>query len=756
MKNNKKSIKNKRPKKPAKFRSARAAADHFQSRQTRSSSGKSRESGTADRKYDIEIPSREEILTMLDERGELMKLGHLAKAFDLDSDAGRTALSRRLNAMVRDGQLLENRRGGYGLSKKLDLIPGRVIGHPDGFGFVAPDRGGDDLYLSGREMRQVLHGDRVLVSVKGIDRRGRSEGAIVSVLERVNSHLVGRFYRESGVGFVIADEKRVSQNVLIQSGTRHKARNGDFVYLELIEQPSKRQPPMGRIIEVLGDRVNAAMAVNVAVRNYDLPETWPQAVQSLESDLPHQVSENETHGRKDLRQLPLVTIDGADAKDFDDAVYCEQSKSGWKLIVAIADVSHYVRPGSALDEEALNRGTSVYFPRRVIPMLPEALSNGICSLKPEVDRLCMVCEISYDDKGKVKRSRFYDAVMHSHARLTYDQVGRHLSGEKPLKAGKKVARSLASLHQLYRKLDRRRKKRGAMEFNSMEVSFEFDKRDEVKAIIPRERNDAHKLIEECMIAANVEAAKYLLKAKVPSPYRVHALPPEQKLDALRQSLGELGIILPVSDRVEPRVLSAILADSRDRPEYDMIQSLILRSMSLAVYTPANAGHFGLALDSYSHFTSPIRRYPDLLVHRAIRSTFKQTRQKDRYSLAEMEKLTSHCSMTERRAEDASREVDDRLKCAYMQAHVGDAFDGTVTGVKHFGLFVELDGLRISGLVHVTSLPNDYYHYDPVMHILTGERRRKQYRLGDKVRIEVARVNVDDREIDFVMAKKKDK
>jgi len=737
-------------KKPA--ASSKGSTQNRTSSRGRSGGGsRSRPSGKSD---DIVLPSREAILNLLDDRGELMKLEHLAVAFELEQNNEREALSRRLAAMLRDGQLLQNRRGGFGLSDKLDLVPGRIIGHPDGFGFVAPDRGEDDLFVSAREMRQVLHGDRVLVSVKGVDRRGRKEAAIVSVLERANTHMVGRFYNESGARFVIADEKKVSQNILVKQTRGLKVNNGDFVYLEIVEQPNKRQPPLGRIIEVLGDRVNAAMAVTMAVRSHDLPDEWPADVKRIEPDLPHQVSDEDRKGRNDIRKLPLVTIDGADAKDFDDAVYCQPlTMGGYKLLVAIADVSHYVTTGNALDLEAIKRGTSAYFPGRVIPMLPEALSNGICSLMPQVDRLCMVCEITFDRKGGIKRSKFYDAVMHSHARLTYDQAWGHLSGELPLDVEKKVNGSLQALYSLYQLLDKRRKKRGAIEFNSTEVAFEFDGRDEVKRIIQTERNEAHKLIEECMIAANVEAAKFLTKKKIPAPFRVHATPPEQKLDALRQALAELNIKLPADDRVSPEVFARILKECQERPEYDMIQSLVLRSMSMAVYQAVNGGHFGLSLEAYTHFTSPIRRYPDLLVHRAIRSTFKGSDQ-SRYSIAEMEKLTSHCSMTERRAEDASREVDDRLKCAYLKAHVGESFEGKVTGVKHFGLFVELDGLRISGLVHVTALPNDYYHYDPVTHILSGEKRGKQYKLGDSVRVEVARVDVDDREIDFVIESSK--
>ncbi|MDJ0653282.1 MAG: ribonuclease R [Xanthomonadales bacterium] len=701
-------------------------------------------------RYEQPIPSREAIMGLLDQRGELMKFSHLVDALELDGERDQEALRRRLAAMLRDGQLIQNRRGGYGISRKLDLKAGRVIGHPDGYGFVDLDEEGDDWYLSARQMRQVLHGDRVLVRAQSVDRRGRIEGAVVSILERANSHLVGRFHRESGVAFVVPDEKRVSQDVLIPPGHEKNASSGDFVYLEITEQPDRRRQPVGRVLEVLGRNINAPMATEVAIRNFDLPHQWPKALSAKDLKIPDHVQEDEMPGRKDLRQVPLVTIDGADARDFDDAVYCEQaSRGGWKLLVAIADVSHYVRPGTAVDEEAYHRGTSVYFPNRVLPMLPEALSNGICSLNPAVDRLCMVCEMQVGEDGQVKRSRFYDAVMHSHARLTYEQAWAFLDGGGGKALEAPVQESLTRLYQVYQAFRSYRERRGAIDFRSREVGFRFDEQGEVAAIVPRSRNDAHRLIEECMIAANVAAARYLISRKVPVPFRVHASPPERKLDGLRDALMELGIYLPPGDDIKPERLSQVLRESRERPDRDLIEALILRSLSLAVYQTANAGHFGLALDAYAHFTSPIRRYPDLMVHRALRSTFKgDRRQSYAYSLEQAGKIAEHSSMTERRAEDASRDVDERLKCNYLLAHVGDDFAGTVTGVREFGLFVEIHDNQISGLVHVTMLPNDYYHFDPIAHTLTGEKRRRTYRLADQVQVQVIRVDVDDRQVDL--------
>ncbi|MFK7957885.1 MAG: ribonuclease R [Lysobacterales bacterium] len=706
-------------------------------------------------RYDKPIASRAAILMLLEQRGELMKRSHIAKALDITDDDGLEALRRRLRAMVRDGELIQNRRGGYGVAQKLEAKPGRVIGHPDGFGFLALDEGGDDWYLSPRWMRGVLHGDRVLARVQGIDHRNRTEGAIVSVLERANSHLVGRFYRESGVAFVTADEKRINQDILIPPDAAGEASSGDFVYLELTEQPDRRHKAVGRVVEVLGRSINAPMAVEVAIRSHDIPFEWPAQVSA--ATIPDHVDKADWEGRKDLRQLPLVTIDGFDAKDFDDAVHCKpKPRGGWTVTVAIADVSNYVRPGTPLDDEAKRRSTSVYFPNRVIPMLPEGLSNGICSLRPKVDRLCLVCEMQVNAEGKVTRSRFYRAVMHSHARLTYQEAWQFLDRDPAAPAlAPEVADSLQALNDVYRAFRRQRNKRGAIDFRGREVYFKFNDAGEVAEIEPSSRNDAHKIIEECMIAANVQAALTLEKAEVPCAFRVHPPPQERKLEDLRGALGELAIKLPPADRLRPKHLSDILGKASERPEQALIESLVLRSQSLAVYQPNNAGHFGLALKAYAHFTSPIRRYPDLMVHRAlIALSEKGTSGKaDKDAVTAVARQCEHAGMAERRAEDASRDVDERLKCAYMLSHLGEEFEGLVTGVREFGLFVELNGLGVSGLAHVTTLPNDYYQFDPLTHTLTGDKHRRSYRLGDQVSVQVLRVDTDDRQVDFGIAGK---
>ena len=702
-------------------------------------------------RYERPIASREAITALLEEHGELMKVEAVAHALGLTTPQDLEALTRRLGAMLRDGQLIQNRRGGYGVASKLDLIRGGVIANAEGYGFLRPDERGDDLYLSPAEMRKVLHGDRVLASVIGVDRRGRRQGAIVEVLERRSPRLVGRVVEEAGLVVVTPDDRRLHQDVLITPGKDRGARSGQIVVVEITDQPTMQRGPMGRVLAVLGERLTPSLVVEMAIASHDLPQEWPAAALRDAANVEPEVSAAEIKGRVDLRGLPLVTIDGDDARDFDDAVYAEPNESGFRLIVAIADVSHYVRPGTALDEEAYNRATSVYFPGFVVPMLPETLSNGICSLNPKVERLCMVCEMQVDHDGAVARSKFYAAVMRSHARLTYNRVWQAI-GEKDADARHELADvlpQLKHLHQLYKLLAKARQKRGAIDFESSEVEFRLGAGGEVMQLGAYERNDAHKLIEECMIAANVEAARYLQKRHMPTPYRVHAPPPASKYDDLLEFLREFKLSLPPLEQVTPGDFSALLKKVRKRPDASLIESVLLRSQSLAVYQPGDPGHFGLGLDSYTHFTSPIRRYPDLLVHRAIRHTLTGGKASDyQYSPSQMASLCVHCSHNERRADEAERDVDERYKCAWMEKHVGSEFAGIVSGVTSFGLFVELAESKINGLVHITQLPNDYYHFDATRRLLSGERRGLKFRLGDEVRVQVLRASLEDRKIDF--------
>jgi len=706
------------------------------------------------KKYANPIPSREFILETLTEHGVPMGFQEVADALSLQEEDDRVALERRLGAMVRDGQLVRNRRDAYCLVNKRDMVAGRIISHPDGFGFVKPDEGGDDLYLYPKEMRTVFHGDRVVARVTGRDRRGRLEGSVVEILERGTRSVVGRLYSESGVGLVVPDNKRMTHEVIIPSDRLMEAGQGQIVVAEITDQPTKRTPPIGRVVEVVGDHMGPGMETDIAIRAHDLPVEWPDEVGTEIANLTEEVPEDAKAGRTDLRELPLVTIDGADARDFDDAVYCERKPKGWKLLVCIADVSAYVTPGSALDQEAVKRGNSVYFPDRVVPMLPEVLSNGLCSINPKVDRLCMACELYVNREGKVTRSRFFEGVMRSHARLTYDQVAAMLDGADDALAEQYAAvlPHLEELNELFGALHAARATRGAIEFDTTEAKFIFNDARRIERIEPVVRNDAHRIIEECMLAANVAAARLFERKKMPALYRIHQTPKEEKLSDLREFLGELGLALPGRDKPTAQDYATLLASVKGRADAHLIQTVLLRSMQQAMYSSDNAGHFGLAYDAYTHFTSPIRRYPDLIVHRVIKHILAGgTAANLDYSKAELQQIGEVCSGTERRADDATRDAESWLKCEYMRDKLGEEFDGTITSVQGFGLFVELDEVYIDGLVHITALDNDYYHFDPVGHRLSGERTGQVYRLGDRLRVKVAAVNLDERKIDFVLA-----
>jgi ribonuclease R len=717
----------------------------------RKSGGKNR---YENRQIDATAPERGEIIEVLEKHGRPLQRKDIVSKLQVKSEDSREILRRRLRAMVRDGQLIQTRRNAYGLPARMDLVKGRISAHRDGFGFVIPDDGGSDLYISSREMRKVLHGDRVLANVTGTDRQGRREGMIADVLERANENVVGRYIEENGIALVIPDDPRINQDVMIPLSDTIGARPGQVVVAAIVTEPTERQPPVGKIIEILGQSGAPGMATEIAIRSHGLPHEWPDGVEASAREFGDSVPEDMKAGRKDLRDLPLVTIDGADARDFDDAVFARKQAKGWRLIVAIAEVSSYVRPGSLLDAEAVHRSTSVYFPSRVLPMLPEALSNGLCSLKPAVDRLCLACEMTVGENGVVQRSRFVAAVMNSSARLTYEQVADYYE-TGILKHHEKqaaVKSNLDDLHTLYKALLEARLKRGAIGFESTEYGFQFDQRGAVTGLLPQERNDAHKLIEECMILANVEAARFLLRHKIPAPYRVHDSPPEGKLEALSEFLRGQGIRVPWRDNPQPKDFDAVANEAHGRPDEHLIMAVLLRSQALAVYQPANEGHFGLALEAYSHFTSPIRRYPDLLVHRAIHHILSRKPVVEYpYGSGEMSELCARCSFNSRRAEEAERDVIDRLKCAYLETRIGEEFEGIVSGVTSFGLFVELDYGRISGLVHVTGLPNDYYHFDPVAHRMKGERRGRVFQLADRVKIRVLAVNLDERKIDFELA-----
>jgi len=726
-------------------------------------------------KYAQPVPSRDFLLNFLEKWGA--PIGHpaLCRELGIEDEDGIEGVRRRLIAMCRDGQLISNRKHEYGLIRKMDLIAGRVIGHRDGFGFLQPDAGGDDLFLSPRNMREVFDGDRVLVQQIGIDHKGRREGKIVEVLERCTTKLVGRFDGHGGFGSLICENQRITNQVMIipDPTTGLEYEDGQLVVAELIQQPNRKQPARARVVEVLGDRMAPGMEIKVAIHNYEIPDEFPAEVHQQIGELTPEVREEDKQNRIDLRDLPFVTIDGEDAKDFDDAVYCEKKTfGGWRLWVAIADVSYYVRPDSALDREAVKRGNSVYFPEFVVPMLPELLSNGLCSLNPKVDRLAMVCEMTVSRAGKLSGYKFYEAVINSKARLTYTKVGamldsKHEECERWRVEYAGVVKHIDQLHALYKSLRKARDERGAIDFETVETRILFDQARKIDEIVPVHRNDAHKIIEECMLIANVATARFLAKYGKPALYRIHEGPKEQKLTNLRAFLGELGLNLPGGDSPEPKDYLKLAEAIEGRPDRHIIQTMMLRSMQQAVYSPDNHGHFGLAYPAYTHFTSPIRRYPDLLVHRAIRGAIHGDDKvkgverpkkfaadqafKYSYSLEQMLALGEHCSMTERRADDATRDVVAWLKCEYMQSQIGETYSGVVSAVTGFGVFVELENLYVEGLIHITGLPSDYYHFEAAKQRLVGDRTRRVFKLGDRLEVQVARVDLDERKIDFELA-----
>jgi len=699
------------------------------------------------------LPSRDFLLKLLGEHAGPLTVDELAANVGLPEGEPRQGLDKRLQAMVRDGQLVQNRRGAYGPLPRMNVVRGRVQGHRDGFGFlIREDGGGPDIFLNPRQMRQLMPGDVALVRISGQDHKGRPEGVLVEVLQRTTQVIVGRYKLDQGVGYVIPDNPRITQDVLVPPGQHGGAKAGQMVVVELTTPPGARTLPAGRIKEVLGDHLAPGMEIEAAIRAHGLPFEWPEDVEREAAALPTTVSAKECGGRHDFRELPLVTIDGEDARDFDDAVHAQRQKAGgWKLWVAIADVSAYVKPGTALDREGLLRGNSVYFPERVIPMLPEALSNGLCSLNPQVDRLCMVCELQIDDDGEIQGGKFYEGVMHSQARLTYNEVFSVLEDPQGPEASRRAALlpHLQALDAVFRALFAARERRGAIDLESTETKVVFGADRKIERIVPVTRNRAHRIIEECMIAANIEAARYVIKHHRPAPHRVHAQPDVMKVQLLREFLAERGLVLGGGDKPHPKDYARLLARVRGRPDYALIQTVCLRSLMQARYSAEPTGHFGLALEHYAHFTSPIRRYPDLLLHRSIKNALHKRKPAELgYGAPEIEAHSAHCSTTERRADEATRDVMTWLKCEYMSNRVGESYVGTVNAVTSFGLFVELEGLFIEGLVHISSLKNDYYVHEGSQHRLRGERTGRVYTLGQKLRVKVARVNLDDRKIDL--------
>ena len=737
-------------------------------------------------KYDNPVPSRDYILAFMKDYAAPLSHDELCRQLNVIDEDSSNGVMYRLKAMCRDGQLMSNRSNEFSILQQMDLVSCTIIGHRDGFGFASPEKG-SDIFLSARQMRQVFDGDKVLVQPLGKDSRGRREGKIVEVTEQNTSKLVGRFRGKDGSGHLRSENQRITQEIIIvgDPDSTLSYESEQLVVVEITTQPSKRNLAQAKVVEVLGDHMAPGMEIQVAIHNYDIPDAWPEEVLEQIADFAPQVSADSKRGRADLRHLPFVTIDGEDARDFDDAVYVEPKKSGgWRLWVAIADVSHYVDAHSALDIEAHTRGNSVYFPDFVVPMLPELLSNGLCSLKPKVDRLAMVCEMTVSAAGRLSGYKFYEAVIHSQARLTYNKAAAMLAEDTSSEANalrqqyQLVLPHLYDLKKLYVSLRAAREIRGAMDFDTVETRVVFAEDRKIDKIVPITRNDAHKIIEECMLCANVATARFLMSSKLPVLYRVHDAPKTERLQNLRTYLSELGLELKGSDDPQPGDYQQLAANITGRTDRQVIQVMMLRSMSQAIYSPEEKGHFGLAYPAYTHFTSPIRRYPDLLVHRAIRSLIHSQSTlsaivrpddfvcndqfKYPYSMEQVLQLGEHSSMTERRADDATRDVMAWLKCEYMQSEVGNDYEGVVTAVTGFGMFVELKDIYIEGLIHISALPKDYYHFEAARQRIVGERTRQVFRLGDVLKVKVVGVNLDDRKIDFelvstlISAKKKTK
>lgn len=707
-------------------------------------------------KYDNPVASREYLLELIKQNGpelSLVDLFSLTHAHDEDS---RVGVQRRMRAMEREGQVIFTRQKKYAIAEQATFVEGKVIGHKDGFGFLQPFEGTGDLYIPAPQMKTVMHGDKVVVRITGQDRKGRSEVVIVRLLAAREEPIVGRYFVENGMGIVVPDDRRISHDFIVPREHTNGARQGQVVVISILQRPQRRLEPIAAVEEVLGEHMAPGMEIEMAIRTFDIPHQWPRGVTHQIKSLQESVPEDAYAGRVDLREMPLITIDGEDARDFDDAVYAEPNdEGGWRLWVAIADVSYYVRPGSALDKEAIERGNSVYFPKQVIPMLPEVLSNGLCSLNPNVDRLCMVCEMTVSAQGKLDAYQFYEAVMNSKARMTYNKVWAILQGDPQLyQRYEPVVPVMRHLYDLYRALKKARSSRGAIEFETQESQFIFNAQRKIEQIVPLVRNDAHKLIEECMILANVSAAKFLEKHQAPTLYRVHDEPDEERLTSFLSYLGEIGISHQINKDASASSFTSVMQKIADRPDQELIQTMLLRSMKQAVYDPDNIGHFGLSLDAYAHFTSPIRRYPDLVVHRGIKALLKKQGEKTagskHYSQEEVDSLGEQCSMTERRADEATRDVADFLKCEFMLDHVGDSFDGVIASVTSFGFFVRLAEFHIDGLVHISNLVSDYFAFDEVKQCLIGESSGRVFRLGDLIKVKVVAVNIDERKIDFLV------
>jgi ribonuclease R len=691
-------------------------------------------------KYDNPIPSREYILSFIKKKA-LTK--HELYDFLKVDNHQKKPLTHRLKAMVRDQQLSCDRNGVYRLyTGKGGVMTGTVIANPKGFGFIALDKGGKDLRLSAKQMQLVFHGDKVKARL--LNQRGDAQ--IVKVIESIKT-VVGRLHLEQEGAYVVVDDKRIRHNISIPKVNQDNT-DEQIVIVEIVKSPTLKSLAVGKITQILGSYMDEGVETDSALYRNNIPVDFSKEALAQTDKLPTTVTKADKKGRIDITDMKLVTIDGEDSRDFDDAVFAESTDNGWKLVVAIADVSHYVKEGSDLDSDAIDRGNSVYFPRRVVPMLPEALSNGLCSINPDVERLCMTCEMNIDSEGNLLDYKFYPAVMLSHARLTYTKVSHILEhhDDDLIDEYSSVLDNLNTLYDLYKVLKAARTKRGVMDFDRIESQILFNNKGKIDNIVARSRNDAHKLIEECMLMANQATAKFLAHNNEDFLYRIHPKPTAEKVEITRQFLTAVGLTLEGGVQPESKHFAKVLVDAKGRDDENIIKTVILRTMKQAVYTPANEGHFGLAFEDYTHFTSPIRRYPDLLVHRAINRVLNKNKRKPSKKMVE---IGAHLSVTERRADDASRDVEQWLKCEYMRDKVGDTFNGVISGVAGFGIFIELTDVFVEGMIAMRDMKDDYYIFDDVHHQLKGERTGKTFQLGDTIKIQVASVNLDDRQMVFV-------
>ena len=693
------------------------------------------------------VPSRESIINALEQEATPTSLVQLYQILNVPPELERP-LTYRLRAMERDGQILRNRNKKYGLVNRMNLIKGVVFGHPDGYGYLDKTDTEQRYFISPSEMRKVFHGDLVMVyAVDKAPTKGRQEIAIAEILKRNTTKVVGTLFQESGVMFVRPTAQHFTLDVIVPNGNKKFV--NQIAEVKITHQPTKHSPPIGEVITILGHRGNGSLEINMALRAYGIPWEWPNSLLKQADAFSDTLTKKDLKQRTDLRQKAFVTIDGEDARDFDDAVFAEQSDKGWHLMVAIADVAHYVKPNSPLDKEAIKRGNSVYFPNQVVPMLPEVLSNGLCSLKPHEDRLCIVCDMDINSDGELVRFDFYKAVIQSHARLTYNEVAAFIDQTDNTQYPKAVAKNLNHLDQLYDRLKAGRKKRGAMEIESTQMVMSFDDDGCISGVKPYVIKRSHKIIEECMLLANIATARFLKQRNIPLLYRVHDEPATEKVQALRTTLSDLNLHLGGKEHPQPIHFCNLIEATKDMPQKAMLQMAVLRTFKQAVYSPENIGHFGLNFPEYTHFTSPIRRYPDLLAHRAIRSVIETGEAPKSTNDKQWVELGEHCSRTERRADDATRDVSLFLKAQFALNHVGEVFQGSISGVMPFGLFVFLESIGIDGLIHVSALKTDYYRYDEVRHQLRGERHGKQYSIGDQISVVINKVSLEDKKIDLM-------